>query len=363
MPTTSRMMIRSNRIRLIAPATLLLILLLPLSANAAEDIPVQVEKILEFYKQGDLAQGAAALEQLEKADPGSPHLPRLWLAAAQAQTNPMEASRFFRMVTDRYPESAQAPIAQADHAQLMFVSGNSRAATAEAKRFLEKYPTHAGSFEISMLLANLYYREGMIAQAANTYAAAAAKHPNHPSVGQAYVGIGDCRLRMKDVKSAQRAYFKALEQGSPTLDHGKVYYQLGVIAKGQNMSGQARRYFLLTIRDYPGSRFSSQANRALKEMGYVKNQPIGLLGDQALKPIKIPRATYGVRVAALPSAQKAEKFAQRFRNAGHTVVIRIVDGKHEVVVGRFQGEMDTYYFAEQLKKKFGVRTKIVRLDK
>ena len=329
-------------------------------AADAPPVPSEVTRIIDLYRAGDLAQAKLALEQYERTHFRSEHLPVIWLEAARAQGSHLDAVLLYRKLVETYPETNQAPLAQLELAQLFFVSANATAAAAEAMRFCEQYPDHAGVPEALILQATVEAQSGRIRSAANRYAEVAVRFPNTDAGAKAYVGLGDCKFRLDDLAGAQEAYFKALEKKSLVLDQGKIYYQLGLVAKKSNRPDQARRMFMLLVRNLPNSRYAPQAREALGVMGGAGKPGFSLIGRTLALPTDRSEV-FAVRVADTDSRENAQQTAQRFTDARHKVAIRIKDERFEVLVGQFSEEMDAFFFAEQLEKKFNVTTTIVPL--
>lgn len=354
-----------TRNRLIKLLTLFATLLLfsgVFSTLYAKDIPVEVTNIISLFENGEVAKAERALANYEGINPGSEYFPVIWMAAARAGNSVISAASYYRKVSDNFPKSPLAPHAQIELAQLMFVHGNATGASAEARRFLRNYPKHQGNFDALMLLAAINAQSGKVGLAANLYAEAAVRFDKHSKSARAYVGLGDCKFRLDDFTGARDAYWKALEKHDSAVDIGKVYYQLGLIAIKRDRPGEARRYFLLLLRNYPKSRYSNQAQSMLDSVGHDASRG-SIVGNNTLAPLVIPKVSYAVKVGSFTEKEKADKLSQRFVKAGHVVSIILKNNRYEVLVGRFSGEMDTFVFAEQLERKFGVRTEIVQLEK
>jgi tetratricopeptide (TPR) repeat protein len=347
---------------LLSPRILFFFLFLTLTIFPAfaEDLPDPVQNILSLYQSKDPAQGDLALKAFEAENPQSPHLAMLWLTAGRAQTSLLQAVPCFRKVTESFPDSPQAPLAQIEMAQMHFVCGNVPTAAAEARRFLAIYPRHERKLDALLLLGAIDTQAGRIRSAANRYAEATVLCSDSPRVAEAYVGLGDCKFRMDDLTGAKEAYYKALDKGTAILDVGKVYYQLGLIAQKRNRIAESRRYFMLLARHYPHSRYSKLAAETLASLEETRGS--GAMNDQLLAPLSLPRATFSVKTAAFDTREKADKFSQRFTKAGHKVTIHQRNDRFMVMVGRFSSEMDAFFFAEQLQKKFGVKTEIISLE-
>jgi outer membrane protein assembly factor BamD (BamD/ComL family) len=320
-----------------------------------------VTRIQNLLDGPKLKKAISALDKFTRDNPDHESLPALWLQAARAQKTPVQAIPIFRRVTDDYPDSPQAPIAQIELAQLFFVGGNQTAAAAEAKRFCEKYPNHPAGFDAWLLRAAVDAQTGKIRSAANRYAETAVRYSGRRDVGKAYVGLGDSKFRLDDFAGAQVAYWRALQVKDPTIDYGKVYFQLGLIAQKRNRPAQAHRFFLLLIQQYPNSRFSVQAKKVLRAMEAGRGaSSMGVQGT--LAPLSIPKTTFTVRVKSTGDPTVAQAVADKFTDAGHKAFVRFVNDRFEVFVGTFTGEMDAFFFAEQVEKKFGVKTEIVPLE-
>ena len=357
MPITSRKTRRFDRPFFVGVFFLLILLFaVALAAAVAQEPEAAAKRILELYTQHNLAQADLALEAFETEHPASSDLPALWLARARAQSSSLLAIPLFRKVAESAPESEQAASALWDMAQLFYIAGNQTAAAAEAKRFIERFGRHARVPEAMLMLAALDAQAGRFRMAANRYAEVTVRFPDSDRAAEALVGLGDCKFRIDDFSGAQTAYRKALEKRSLTIDPSKVYYQLGLIAHKRKRPAESRRYYMVLIRNFPESRYTKQAKEALAA------RPLGRRTDgiteQTLPPLTLPSSVYAICVGAHPTREEAERFAEQFRKAGHAVVIHPKDGRFQVMVGRFSGRMDAYFFAEQLEKKFNVKTDI-----
>jgi len=337
---------------------LFVVLCSPLSF--ADDLPEDVKRIIAKFNDGDVEQGTLAMSEYEKHNSDSQYLPYIWMAGARAQKGIVKARAFYLKITDSFPGSSLAPLAQIELAQLLFVHGNATGACAEARRLLRNYPKHEKAFDALMILAATDARSGRIKLAANRYAEAAIRFDSLTKSARAYAGLGDCKFRLDELTGAKDAYWKALEKHDAGLDAGKIYYQLGLIASKRNRTGEARRYFILLVRDYPDSRFSKPARSLLKTMGDARGN-IGVSGNNLLPPVRISRVFYSVKVGSYDTREKASMASKRFSKAGSQVNIILKDNRYLVLVGKFTGEMDTFIFAEELERKFGLKTEIIKL--
>lgn len=322
-------------------------------------MPDQVIKIRDLFDQGRFAEAQVLMDRYIKANADSPYLPVIYWAQAKTQKTPMAAITKMINLIDRFPESTQAQDARFELAQIFFVTGNSTAASAECKRFLEMHPDHKNAPAALLMLASLNAQAGKTRLAANRFAEVAARYPKSEQVAPALVGIGDCKFRIDDLAGAQRAYEKALETKSQALDYGKIFYQLGVLSNKRERFAEAKRYYMILIQSYPGSKFAALGKANLSALDSNTRSPA--TGVQTLSPLALPSIAFAVRVGKYDTLDGAQTRAERFLKAGHLVDVRPAPDGFEIIVGRFSSEMDAFFFAEQLEKKFGVRTEIVKL--
>ena len=332
----------------------------PLLAQTLE-LPSEVNNIKELFERGDIAQGALALTTFETENPKSEHLPMLWLSAGRAQKSVLDAAPFFRRILDSWSQSRQAPVAQMELAEVFYISGNGRAAAAEARRLIENYPDHPRVLEALIMLGTVEMQAGRTGKAASRFADAAVRFEGNSKSAVALVGMADCKYRLKDYDGAQKAYFAALQKKHSTLDQAKVYYQLGMIGQKLKRPGETRRYFLLLCKNYPHSRYAAQAQTALETIGEA-SATAPLLGEQILGTLNIPRVEFTVQVGTAGSQEGAEKKSKRFVDAGYEVTVRKCSGVFIIQTGRFTGEMDAFIFAQKLERKFGIKTDVISLE-
>ena len=330
-------------------------------AVSSEKLPDEARRIRLLFANGRFAEGRAALTAFEKKHhKDKPVLALLHLDAGKAGDTPFEASEHFRKAQELYPHSETAAAATLELARLHYAAGNLTASAAEASRFQEEYKGHKAEPDALLLLAAGDRQSGRYVTAANRYAQIALRFKGTRQAASALVGLADCRFHMEQYAAAEKAYQQALEQGEPTLDIGKIFYQLGTIAKKRGNAGQARRYWMMLREHYPGSRFAKKAEAALDS---VEGVGTGAMSDLSLPPLDLPKVVYTVVIGRFERAEQAQSLVDRLRTDGHQVrLLRDTGGGVEVAVGSFTGQADAFIFSEQLEKKLGLKTEIKQLS-
>ncbi|MBZ0272794.1 tetratricopeptide repeat protein [bacterium] len=311
------------------------------------------DEIRRLFDEGSYEPAMRALEVFAAADPESPDLPALRLAAARATRDVSRAVTLFEDVAARHPDHPLAARAMLDLAQLHKLRGDGHAAVRAARQLLERWARAAEAPEAYLLLADAHLASGRDRDAADAYAALIARFPEK-DLARAQLGLAEARLRLGQADLA-RDLFKALLDTSPDgIDIGRVHYGMAQALEKLGDTPEAGRHYARVMRMMPGSFYALAASERLKDLAAAR----------ASRPEETPsprREEYAVRAGHFAKDQAMAESARFARDGFETRLVPTQDGKMDLVIGGFSTRLQAEYFAEELAKKYDNRFDVVRL--
>lgn len=113
---------------------------------------------------------------------------------------------------------------------------------------------------VSLVMKDKKYNEAI-----NSFKNYIKNYPNSPYISNAYFWLGESYFKTNQLTDAKNSFLVVVKDNVATK-RAEALYKLGLISKADKNNDVAKKFFMLVVRDYPGTTTAKLADNEIKKL-------------------------------------------------------------------------------------------------